>query len=441
MLPRKSLLAFGLITSCFAWWGLANNMTDTLLAAFKRIQSLTDFQTSLIQIAFYGAYFCFALPAALFLRRFSYKAGILLGLGIYIFGGLLFWPASQTMVYAHFLIALYVLAGGLAILETSANPYVLKMGDPASATRRLNFAQAFNPAGSILGVFLSQQVILSQLQQLDAAERAALPAGELQALQAQELSAVMLAYVGVSALLVLVWVGIASVRLPVRSGFDAIPGASEAQRVRRGFLDTAKRLLKRPSYVSGIAAQFVYVGAQIGVWSFTIRYVMHELAITEAEAASWYLAALLLFGLFRFICTALMTFLAPERLLLIASLAGALLTLGVVLGGGLFGCACLVAISATMSLMFPTIFGIALEGVDDEDAKLAGSGLIMAILGGAVLTAIQGAISTATTSIATSYAVPLVAFLAIALFAHRSQRRHRMTSAYPSGPPLAPSGG
>jgi FHS family L-fucose permease-like MFS transporter len=183
LVPQGILWAFILLTSCFAWWGLANNMTDTLLAAFKRIQSLSDFQTSLIQIAFYGSYFCFALPAAIFIKRFSYKSGVLLGLALFIAGGLLFYPSSKTMEYWHFLAALYILAGGLSILETSANPYIIVLGSEETGTQRLNLAQSFNPIGSIMGVVISKLFILSELQQISAEERAALAPEALKSIQ------------------------------------------------------------------------------------------------------------------------------------------------------------------------------------------------------------------------------------------------------------------
>ncbi len=216
VVPRRFLWAFILLTSCFAWWGLANNMTDTLLAAFKQIMSMSDFRTSWVQMAFYGAYGCLALPAALFIRRFTYKAGVLLGL--FITGALLFYPASLTMNYFHFLGALYVLASGLSILETSANPFIIALGPEATGTQRLNLAQSFNPLGSIVGVLLSQQFILSNLNQASAAERAQMAPEQLQAIQSQELTAVMGPYVGVAAVLVVIWIMIATTRMPEASG-------------------------------------------------------------------------------------------------------------------------------------------------------------------------------------------------------------------------------
>ncbi len=402
LVERKLLIPFLLITSCFAWWGLAHNMTDTLLAAFKRIMSLSDFQTSWIQIAFYGSYFCLALPAALFIRRFTYKAGVLLGLGLFIAGALLFYPASKTMNYYHFLLALYILAGGLSILETSANPYVIVMGDPSTATRRLNLAQSFNPVGSIAGVIISQLFILSQLNNASNAERLSMASEQLKEIQSAELSAVMGPYVGVAIILLLLWIVIAFTKMPRAK--DETEHANVTQ--------TVKRLLKNKNYLLGVTAQFFYVGAQIGVWSFTIRYVMKQLTVNEKNAATFYLVSLILFALFRFICTALMKYITPGKLLVYLSGIAAILTSVVIVSSGYIGVIALVSISVCMSLMFPTIFGLAVEGLNN-DTQIASSGLIMAILGGAVLTALQGLLSDLTSNINLAYIITLVCFIII----------------------------
>lgn len=405
VVPPGLLWPFALLTSCFAFWGLANNMTDTLLAAFKQIMSMSDFQTSWVQMAFYGAYGCLALPAALFIKKYTYKAGVLLGLGLFIVGALLFYPASLTMNYFHFLGALYVLAGGLSILETSANPFIVALGPEATGTQRLNLAQSFNPLGSITGVVLSQQFILSQLNQATAAERAQMTAGELQAVQSQELTAVMGPYVGVAAVLVVIWILIAATRMTDASGRDR----------SIGLLPTLRRLFSSRRYLGGVVAQFFYIGAQIGVWSFTIRYVMAELDLDEASASSYYIAALVLFAVSRFVCTWLMRYVRSSTLLAaLAGLAMALTTV-VLLGGGYAGVYALVGISGCMSLMFPTIFGLAVRGLG-EDTKIGGAGLIMAILGGAVLTPLQGLVSDATGSISIAFLVPLGCFLVVALY-------------------------
>lgn len=409
---KTPLLPFVLITSLFLMWGLANNMTDTLLAAFKRILSMTDFQTSWIQIAFYGSYFCLALPAAIFIKRFSYKTGVLSGLGIFIVGALLFYPATISMSYPFFLVALFVLAGGLSILETSANPYIIAMGPEETATRRLNLAQSFNPVGSILGVFLSKVFILSQLNEAGAETRAVMSPEELGAIQTAEFSAVMLPYVGVAVFLLVLWIVIAAVKMPRYSDTDGPLHIGAAFR----------RLSKKPNYVWGVVAQFFYVGAQIGVWSYSIRYVMEELGVNESEAANYYMAALVLFAVSRFVCTALMKVVSPEKLL-IALAALALACTGVVMfSGGIVGVYALTGISGCMSLMFPTIYGLAVDGLG-KDTKIAGSGLIMAILGGAVLTSVQGQISDLTGSVNISFAVPFICFAVVAGFAVMTYRK------------------
>lgn len=405
-MKKTPILPFILITSLFLMWGLANNMTDTLLAAFKKIMSMSDFQTTFVQYAFYGAYFCLAIPAAILIKKFTYKTGVLIGLGMFIAGGLLFFPASKTMVYGHFLVALFILAGGLSILETSANPYIIAMGPEETGTRRLNLAQSFNPVGSIIGVVLSKFFILSQLNQADAVTRASMDANQLKAIQAAELSAVMGPYVGVSVFLVFLWLAIVFTKMP--------PASDESSTI--DFSGAFSRLFRQKHYVWAVIAQFFYVGAQIGVWSFTIRYVMKELNINEEAASSYYLAALILFLASRFICTYLMKYFSPKQLLTTLAVIAMMLSLIVMFGSGYTGVYALVGISGCMSLMFPTIYGLGLRGLG-EDVKIGGSGLIMAILGGAVITGVQGIVSDNTGSINLSYIVPMICFAIIVYFA------------------------
>jgi MFS transporter, FHS family, L-fucose permease len=404
-MKKTPILPFILVTSLFFMWGLANNMTDTLLAAFKRIMSMSDFQTSWIQIAFYGSYFVLALPAAIFIKRYTYKAGILLGLGMFIAGGLLFYPASITMEYGHFLGALFILAGGLSILETTANPYIIAMGPEESGTRRLNFAQSFNPIGSISGVILSKFFILAHLNHADAAQRASMGHEELVLMRSQELNATMGPYVGVALFLLVLWMVIAWAKMPkasdVSNKVDLIP--------------SIKRLLSNTRYTTGVVAQFFYVGAQIGVWSYTIRYVMQELGTNEEQSSNFYIASLILFMLLRFVFTALMKYFTPGKLLTFSASMAIIFTLFTIFGNGSFAVYSLVAISAAMSLMFPTIYGISLRGLG-EDTKIGASGLIMAILGGAVLTAVQGQVSDITGDIKLAFFVPLVCFVVIAAY-------------------------
>ena len=395
IIDRRHAVPFALVTSMFLLWGLANNMTDTLLAAFKRIMSMSDTQTSLIQFAFYGSYFCFALPAALFIRRRSFKSGIILGLLLYAAGAMLFLPAARVASYGFYLVAIYVMAGGCSVLETTANPYVMSMGDPRTATRRLNIAQSFNPVGSILGILMSKYFILDDIS--------------------------LYSISGTYAALGLVLLGILVVML-----FARMPSGKDDDRsdsVGASF----RRLLSNRLYRRGVVAQFFYVGAQIGVWSFTIRLVMQETGRLEAAASSIYLISIVGHCLSRFIYTGLMRWFSPSRLLTFGGVMSALLSLTVVLSAGT-GWLCitsLVLISSFMSLMFPTIYGIALGGImrgdHPGDSKIGASGLIMSILGGALLTPLQGMVSDHT-NIYTSYAVPAFCFVVVtayAVYAHR----------------------
>lgn len=397
------LIPFILVTSLFFMWGLANNMTDTLLAAFKKIMSMSDFQTSLIQVAFYGSYCCFALPAALYIRKFSYKSGILLGLLLYATGCFLFYPASSAASYGFYLFAIYILAGGCSILETTANPYILSMGSEETATRRLNMAQSFNPIGSIAGILLSQFFILGELNSADATERARMTTAQLEQIQAGELSAVTMTYVFVGVVLLVIFIAILFSKMPKGSDTGHSLGV------------TFKRLLQNKRYVWGVVTQFFYVGAQIGVWSYTIRYVMVHLNYDEQDSATVYLISIIGFSLARFVFTALMKYIKPNYLLIIAAVGAVVCSLITIVGSGMAGVVALVGISVFMSLMFPTIYGIAMYRLGD-DAKVGGSGLIMAILGGAVLTAVQGQLSDIFGSINLAYSVPLVCFIVVGLY-------------------------
>ncbi|MBR3011884.1 MAG: sugar MFS transporter [Bacteroidales bacterium] len=397
-IEKRYLVPFILVTSLFLLWGIANNMTDTLLSAFKRIMSMSDTQTSLIQLAFYGSYFCFALPAAIFIRKKSYKSGVILGLALYAAGAILFLPAAKAASYGFYLMAIYILAGGCSVLETTANPYILAMGAPETATRRLNVAQAFNPLGSIIGILLSKYFILKDIS----------------------LYSVSGTYMTLGMVLLVILVVMLFVRMP--EGRD--DGVSDSLGA------TFRRLLKNRRYAFGVVAQFFYVGAQIGVWSFTIRLVMQELGILEAQGATLYLISIICFSVARFLFTWLMKYFRPARLLLFAAAADIVLSLLVVLLGGA-GWPCviaLIAVSFFMSLMFPTIYGLALDGVEDPaqggyagDAKIGASGLIMAILGGALITPLQGMVSDAY-GINLAYIVPLFCFVVVFAYAYMLRR-------------------
>ena len=399
-------LPFCLVSLLFLLWGVANNMNDTLLAAFKRIMSMTDLQTSLVQFAFYGAYFCFAIPTAMFLRRYSYKSGILLGLLLYAAGTMLFYPAGQAASYGFYLFAIYVMAGGCAVLETTANPYILLMGPQATATRRLNIAQSLNPIGAVAGILISRHFILSELHAADAAERGKMGAEALEALQAHELTAVSATYMGIGIVLLCLTVVIACVKMP----------DSRESEASTGLLATFRQLWRRRRWRYGVVAQFFYVGVQTGVWSFTIRLAMQETGMLEREASMIFLYSIIAFTLCRFLFTWLMGFVSPARLLAGASVAALAATVTVIVADGMTAIAALVVISGCMSLMFPTIYGIALEGINAETAKTAASGLIMAILGGALITPVQAFVSDSC-GISASFAVPAVCFAVVLAYA------------------------
>lgn len=405
---KRYALPFALVSVLFMLWGIANNMNDTLLAAFKRIMSMSDLQTSLVQFAFYGAYFCIALPAAIFIKRHSYKSGILLGLTVYAAGTMLFYPAGEMGSYPFFLFAIYVMACGCAVLETTANPYVLAMGPRETATRRLNIAQTLNPLGAIVGILLSRMFILSELQEADAAERARMDDAALQSIQHQELNAISGTYMIIGVVLLALMVIIALTKMPAMKDSDS---AGES---RGGVFG---RLWANRRYRYGVVAQFFYVGAQTCVWSFTIRLVMALTGRAEAEASDVFLYSILAFTGFRFVFTALMKRFAPVKLMTGAAVAAILFTGLVIVGNPAVAIAALVSISACMSLMFPTIYGIALDRVDPADAKIGASGLIMAILGGALITPVQALLSDATGSVTLSFAVPTVCFIVILIYA------------------------
>lgn len=402
---KKRLIPFALVASLFMLWGIANNMNDTLLAAFKRIMSMSDLQTSLVQFAFYGAYFCVAFPAAIFIQRYSYKKGIILGLILYAVGTMLFYPAGETASYGFFLFAIYIMACGCAVLETTANPYILAMGKRETATRRLNFAQTLNPLGAIIGILLSRHFILSELHSADVVERANMSAQALAQVQRHELSAVSGTYLLIGCVLLMIMLVILSVRMP--EGKDAVADMD--------IRSTIRRLWNNKPYRYGVVAQFFYVGVQTCVWSFTIRLSMFQLGILEKDASMIFLYSIIGFTLFRFLFTWMMAYIKPVRLLAASSVTAIVLTVLVIFTHGWISIIALVAISACMSLMFPTIYGVALNKVSPDDTKIGASGLIMAILGGALITPLQ-AFCSDSYGISLSFIVPSFCFLIILLY-------------------------
>lgn len=408
------LWPFILITACFALWGAANNMTDLLVPAFQKVLSMSQFQSSFIQSAFYGAYFCMALPAAYLIQKYSYKNGVLIGLSVYAIGAILCYPASQAMSFEFFLIAFYVFAAGCAILETVAAPYIMSMGPEETATQRINLAQAFNPIGVLMGVFLGKEVILKGLNSATESDRAAMTAEALNGIQAQELGNVVTAYIIVA----LVALSLAAVIFITR--FPAAKSDDKFGSLKASF----NRLKKNTNWKFAVVAQFFYVGCQIGVWTYAIKYISDNLSGVNsvAEAGDYVFYGLCVYTCFRFICTFLMSYICPARLLTImASLAIALVSVAVFVGGDI-GAYALLGCFSCMSLMFPTIYGLGLTGVG-EDRKLGGSFIIMAILGGAVLVPLQGWIIDQTENVNISYLLPLFCFAVVLIFSIYARKK------------------
>jgi FHS family L-fucose permease-like MFS transporter len=467
IVPKKIILPFILLTTLFFAWAIPNNMTDTMLAAFKRIMSLTDSKTAWIQLACYLlGYGGFAIPAALFIKKYTYKSGVLLGIGMYALGTFMFYPAMQmanigiNISFMMFLLALLILFAGLSILETSTNNYVYAIGPESTATQRLNLAQSFNPFGAITGVILSQVFVLSKLNTMNALERASLPEGELIKIQVGELNAITMTYMGL---------GLVMVGLFLAIYFTRMPKMKEGEK-NLDFAGTFRRLIKNRNYVWGVFAQFLYVGAQIAVWSFIIRYVMQQLDLElivnnlgeqasnpetviatlrgiepiaagfynitewlgikaflprtpEQAGATYYILSLVLFVLGRFICTGLMRFFKPRHLLTALALLAVVCSFVTIYADGWMGVYTLMGISGCMSLMFPTIYGLGMKGLG-KDTKIGGAGMVMAIAGAAVLTQIQGIVSDQSGSIKLAYWVPAIAFAIIAYYSAFVTRKY-----------------
>lgn len=425
LVARSVLVPFILVTSLFFAWGFANDITNPMVKAFSKIFRMSTTDGALVQLAFYGGYFAMAFPAALFIRKYSYKTGILVGLALYACGALLFIPASKTGLYFPFLIAYFILTCGLSFLETSSNPYILSMGDEATATRRLNLSQAFNPIGSLLGMYCAMEFIQARMSPLDTAERAQLSDAEFEALKAADLNVLITPYVIVGLVILALFFLIYFTKMPKNGDKDNSMNLGQV----------LKRILAIPRYREGVIAQFFYVGAQIMCWTFIIQYgtrVFTHMGMEEQDAEvlsqQYNIAAMAIFCVSRFICTFLMKYFSPGKLLMIFAVAGVALTAGVIGFQNIYGMYCLVGVSACMSLMFPTIYGIALEGLGD-DAKFGAAGLIMAILGGSIMPPAQAAIIDQGTlfgmpAVNVSFILPLICFVVIIIYGYRSHTIH-----------------
>lgn len=416
------LLPFIVITSCFALWGFANDITGPLVKAFSKIFRMSVTEGALIQVAFYLGYFCMAFPAAMFIQRYTYKAGVMLGLGLYATGALLFVPAQMSGIYYPFLIAYFIMTCGLSFLETSCNPYIYCMGCEETATQRLNLAQAFNPIGALLGMYVAMQFVQAKMHPIDSATRAGLSPEEFEVIKNEDLWVLIQPYIYIGAVILVILLIVRLMKMPK---------AGDTREEKK--LSTALReLLLIKNYREGVVAQFFYVGAQVMCWTFIIQYGtrvfmaegMDERA-AEILSQKFNIIAMVLFTCSRFICTWFLKYISAPRLLLSLGILGAVLTAGAIIFTDRTGIYCLVGVSACMSLMFPTIYGIALKGLKDN-VKFGSAGLIMSILGGSVFPPIQAAIIDSGATIfglpATniSFAVPLICFIVISAYGMRA---------------------
>lgn len=379
VVPKKIIIPFILLTSLFALWGFANAVTDPMVQAFKKVLELSNSQAAWVQMAFYGGYFCMAIPAALFMRKYSYKVGILIGLALYAIGALLFYPAAITEQFWFFCLGLYVLTFGLAFLETAANPYALAMGPKQTATQRLNLAQAFNPIGLILGLFVAQQYVLKKLQSDDITDFSALDEASKTLIKTTDLMVIRDPYVILGLVIIAVFV------LFLVSKMPNIKEEGSNENVKKTF----KRLLKNKTYSKGVLAQIMYVGAQIMCWTYIYQYA-EGMGMESVTAGYYQMAAFIFFTFGRAVGTLLLRFINSGRLLMVFAIFATISTLGVIFIGNNIGLYCLVGVSFFMSLMFPTIYGIALGGLTEDESKIGSAGLVMAIVGGALMPKLQG---------------------------------------------------
>lgn len=426
------LLPFLMITTCFALWGFANDVTSPMVKAFSKIFRMSVTEGALVQVAFYLGYFVMAFPAAMFIQKYSFKAGVLTGLTLYAAGALLFLPAQSIGMYYPFLLAYFVMTCGLSFLETSCNPYIYCMGSEETATQRLNLAQAFNPIGALAGMFVAMHYVQARMSPMDSTARAELSDAQFEILKNHDLEVLIQPYIFIGAVVILLLVAIRLMKMP-KAGDT---------RSKKSLLTALGELARVKNYREGVIAQFFYVGAQVMCWTFIIQYgtrVFMEEGMDErgAEILSqkYNILALVLFTCSRFICTWFLRYLQPGRLLSVLAVCGVAAAGGAILLTDRTGVYCIVAISACMSLMFPTIYGIALRGLGDN-VKFGGAGLIMSILGGSVFPPLQAAVIDAGVTLfglpATniSFIIPLICFVVIALYGHRAYVRHNITHDY-----------
>jgi FHS family L-fucose permease-like MFS transporter len=404
---RSGATALILITSLFFFWGIANALNDILIPQFKKSFQLTDLESGFVQSAFYAGYFLFAIPAAAVMQRFGYKFAIVLGLVLFALGAFAFYPAAALLRYAPFLAALFILAAGLAFLETSANPLITVLGQPERAALRLNFAQAFNPLGCLVGIWIGQRFILSGMELAQARLSDDAPQA-LQAFYIRETQAVQLPYLAIGGVVLLLAVWIIVTRFPTSS----TAGSNSAE---SGLLDSVTALFSNSRFLLGVVAQFFYVGAQVGVWSYTIKYAEAETGQTDKAAAIFLIYNYVAFAIGRFAGTWLMRFVPPIWILTGFAMVNIALSIVAATWGGEIGLWCLVGTSVFMSVMYPTIFAVSLDGLGPL-TKSASSLLVMSIIGGAVLTPLMGLVSDRTHLIRMSLYVPAGCFMVLALY-------------------------
>jgi FHS family L-fucose permease-like MFS transporter len=418
LVPKGLAIPFFLVTALFFLWGVPNNLNDVLIRQFMKSFAITRFQAGLVQSAFYMGYFVLAIPAALLMRKMGYKFGIVVGLLLFASGTFLFWPAALLGRYGFFLFALFVIATGLSFLETASNPFIAQLGSPESAARRLNFSQAFNPLGAISGVLLGTVFIFSGVELTPQQVAAMQVANTYEAYLKHETMRVVVPYLVVG-LIALIWA-----ILIARTKFPTIAREHENPQEEHG---SFKELLRYPNFLFAIVAQFLYVGAQVGTWSYFIQYVQDGTHQPEKIAGYFLTGTLVAFGVGRFSSAVLMRYVKPALLMGIYSLANiALVAVGVAFPGWV-GLWAIFITSFFMSVMFPTIFALGIDGLD-RNTKIGGSLIVMAIVGGAVLTPLMGWISQTQHSIARAYMVPLLCYCGIALYSFVGVRMKRRES-------------
>ena len=453
VVPKKYLAVFIMLTSCFALWGLLNNMTDNLVPSFQKIFMTSQSTAGFVQISFYGAYSVIAIFASLLIQKAGYRVGVLFGLGVYVIGALLYVPACVLQSFWTYIVGIFVVAGGCAVLETTCNPYVLALGDESTAVRRLNFAQMFNPLGSLAGIVLAQQLILANLNPATTEERMAMPAEELNAIVHHELFWVCVPYVGLCAIAAAIWFFF-FFRKPTEIDHVA------AEKSNIG--EILSILAHSPRWYCGVVAQVFYVGVQIAAWTWMNVYCQKELGVTPAQGASYYLIALSLFIACRWLCTFLMKYFEPAKMMALFAFGAILSSFGVMYlrsdvvftVGSLpfsWNVIALCSMSGFMSLMFPTIYGIGLGGIDPRAHKLGAAGLIMAIVGGALLTpwmasiidapgfwaklvpmfdaAVDTNLHASSQSLRASFIVPAICFAVVLAYALAFSRREKRGNA------------